>query len=80
MSQACELKTTLLRSLDLETDEKMREVIRDKLAGSTVLAVAHRICELCRRLSAISGNLETDSFLLTPPVSAPSFCFDDIPC
>ncbi|KAK7692905.1 hypothetical protein QCA50_004541 [Cerrena zonata] len=33
-------------SLDLETDEKMREVIRDKLAGSTVLAVAHRIATI----------------------------------
>ncbi|KAK7692904.1 hypothetical protein QCA50_004540 [Cerrena zonata] len=30
-------------SLDFETDEKMREVIRSELAGSTVLAVAHRI-------------------------------------
>lgn len=36
---------TLQYSLDLETDEKMREVIRTELAGSTVLAVAHRICE-----------------------------------
>ena len=38
----------LSRSLDLETDEKMREVIRRELADCTVLAVAHRLGE-CRR-------------------------------
>ena len=32
-------------SLDFETDEKMREVIQTELAGATVLAVAHRICQ-----------------------------------
>lgn len=35
----------LSRSLDLETDEKMREVIRKELADCTVLAVAHRLGE-----------------------------------
>jgi len=33
-------------SLDLETDEKMREVIRTELAGCTVIAVAHRLATI----------------------------------
>ncbi|KAH8077273.1 P-loop containing nucleoside triphosphate hydrolase protein [Cristinia sonorae] len=33
-------------SLDLETDEKMREVIRSELADCTVIAVAHRLATI----------------------------------
>lgn len=35
-------------SLDFETDEKMRQVVRTELADCTVLAVAHRIGEEAR--------------------------------